>query len=348
MDRQMNEASFLRQLSRADSETFKKVAGALYQHLEAEVFEGNPSEAQLDLYNEVGRSLQEAQGSLDRGGLMGVVDDAFARIIRKFDSAGSQNAMEVALAVREIRRIVSGRLAFDGAPYAYMVIGPSEEEFPYQKASASMRAGDLQRRFRIACQPATDAAKLRKARGVILEAPLSAEEIMLAGEARGLGLEMVLIATEELLPGVPTHATAEAAFTDLRARCGAATETADPLTSEMVEDLALPADLLDPEEDSPHELAAWRLRAMLIEQAYEALMRSATFHHDRSAATSAELDKMIREESVPEELRKAYFEIVANGSRSGHNPDVAQKINAMRHKIEALKEAQADETPEPG
>ena len=62
---------------------------------------------------------------------------------------------------------------------------------------------------------------------------------------------------------------------------------------------------------------------------------------------------MIKSDMVPEEVQKAFFQITANGYRSGENPTAAQRINSMRHQIEKLedkieelqKPAEINETP---
>lgn len=328
----MNEKAFTHRLASADTAIFKEVTGRIYRHLEALAYEGGSDEDPDIMLHQMVSQLNGSHRDLDRGGLAGVVDDAFAKLLAAVEEGDETPATELALGIREIRNIVTGRHAFDGPRNVIRVVGPETEDFPYQKISASHRARDFQRSHRISVREATRPDQLRSARAVIFEAPLMTDEIMMAGEARSLGLEMVLIGREALLPGVPTFADAEDAFADLRRRVMAQGAEHGVQEPAEVENVAVPAG-----RQEGADAAAWRLRAEILEQAYTALMRSMTFSADRHAAKSAELDKMIREDGVPEDLRKAYFEIVANGSRTGDNPVYAQTVNAMRHKIERLE-----------
>lgn len=321
------ENHFVRQLAMADTETFDTLVRRMYRFIKADTDPDRlTKEDPEDLFDAL-LELRMNMSPLDRAGLRAVMDDAFAGLIGRIEAMPDPLADEVAFGLRELRHIVTGRAAFDGAPYTIFVVGPDPDEEDYRKPSPFMRASELQRRHRLSVQPLRSKGDLNKAQAVLFEVPLSTREVMLAGEARGLGLEIALIGREEALPGVPTFATADEAFLHLQARVHA----------DRPEDHDPHAEPPSPDLPGGGSAAAWRLRAEILEQAYAALRRSAIFSSDRGASRSAAIDTMIRGDDVPEAVKKKYFDIVANGSTEGVEPVLAWKINGMRHRIEELE-----------
>ena len=270
----------------------------------------------------------------DFTGLRHVVDRAFQDLDPQMDSISKS------LLLQRINGILTRRRALDQPDWSWHVIGPALELDCLDKISARSCAMELQREFRRPCMSATTMDDLLRSRGALIETPCSPYEILLIGLARGRGLEVVGIGDDPdgffMKFDIPFHANAHEAFKDLMAR-SAINRPVDDSGIDLGEtglDL-LPA--LSPDA----ERAAWELRAEIIEQAYVALKRSATYLEDSHAGRRAEIDKLMLDEDTPEYIRTAYFHIVANGSRMGESPVMAQKISGMRHRIEALEKKNA-------
>ncbi len=350
----MSKTSFIHNLDRADPKVFRTVLERIYDHLTALAYQEAPAEETETLLFEISDAVSPTFEAASRPGLGGQVDRVFATIletIRASDGAVDLH-LDVTLQVRRLREILSGGFAFETPAYSYSVVGPVEDTFPYEKLSASSRATSLRKQHHIAFQPFKYDGGLDRARALIFEAPLSPAEMMLAGEAKARDIQMVLISHAEILPGVPTFADADEAFMDLQARCMQISDGADIMPREALEK-SWALDLPRPVDGDYEALA---LHADILRERCKNLARSMTHGTDRAAARYAEMYKMIKSDMVPEDVREAFFQITANGSRSGDNPSAAQRINSMRRQIEALedkiedleqtKESAADLTPD--
>ena len=274
----------------------------------------------------------------DFTGLRNVIDRAFQDLDPQMDFIAKS------LLLQRINRILTRRSAFDQPDWCWHIIGsaPNPKLDSIDKTNARSRALWIQREFRLPCMSATTRDDLLRSRGVLIEAPCSPYECLLVGFAKGRNINVVGIGDDsdgffaEL--DIPFHTDAHDAFKNLVTRSA--------IDMPVVEDFEIEQNGIDFDETylklppplSPDaERAVWQLRAEILEQAYDALRRSATYLSDRNAANQGELDKLMLENDTPEQIRSAYFDIVANGSRRGQSPVIAQKINGMRHRIEGLE-----------
>jgi hypothetical protein len=333
---------FSLKMSRASGDVFASVLKQLYSHVEAEAFgdvDPNLRTDPYDIIDEINTLLDKDQHSFDRGGIRKVVSDLFADML---EGIPDDNALklQVSVFIRDLKRTLTGNIAFDGSSYTYGFVGPFGDDEQYLKQSPRMRANEFRHAHHLSSGVVSGIGDLTKMRGIVFEAPLVASEIMIAGAAQERGMEMVLInySEEKLLPGVPTFKTSEEAFSDLLSRCRDIENPLEGLGDEEIRTAGVPG------RDLPAD--ALKLRIEILEQGYKSLMGSMTFSSDRHAAREAELFHMIHEDRVPEDVRKSYFDIIANGSMSGISPVHAHKINGMRHRIEALEKEVADLQPD--
>ena len=275
----------------------------------------------------------------DFTGLRHVVNRAFQDLDPQMDSIAKS------LLLQRINGILTRGRAFDQPDWCWHVIGPAEELDCLDKISARSRAMQIQREFRLSCMSAGSGDDLLRSRGALVETPCSPQEILLVGLARGRGLEVVGIGDgpDGFFAGldIPFHMDAHEAFKRLVTRSAVSRPIENSGINQDGTDFDRVCLELPPALSPGAERAAWQLRAEIIEQAYGALKRSATYLGDSHAGCRAELDKLMLENDIPEQVRTAYFNIVANGSRQGQSPVVTQKINGMRHRIEVLEKKNA-------
>lgn len=331
----MSKFSFLADMARAKPEAFREVLESIYGYIEMRAFGEDYDEAAETLLFQVQETAKRRYQDDAQLGLGVKVDEVFAEILAQIEASEAPRdfRLSILLQVRRLRQVLSGNFAFESPAYAYHVVGPVVDEFPYTKISASSRAVALQKKHVISCQAYNHDNGMDRARALIFEAPLSVDEIMLAGEAKARELKVVLISDEEILPGVPTFQDADEAFRDLHARCLQSSQDVEVL-GETLEQSAV----LDRAPPSDGDCAALELYAGIMRQRCRNLVRTLASRSDRQAANYAEMYKMIKSDMVPEEVRTAFFEITANGSRSGESPTAAQRINGMRHQIEKLED----------
>jgi hypothetical protein len=332
----MSKSTFLYNMSRADPDAFEDVLGGVYDFIEARAFGDELDEVAENLLFEMQNASRPKYDDNMHAGLDIKVDKVFSDMLKEIESseAADDLRLKISLQLRHLRQIVSTGFAYEVPGHSYHVVGPIEDIFPYEKMSASWRAGDLRREYNISCREHLYEGGLDRARALIFEAPLSTAEIMLAGEAKAKGLQMVLIGSEELLPGVPTFSDPEDAFKDIIARCMHSSELTEDIPEEDLERSAV----LEPSQPDDGDYAALALHAGILRTRCRNLVRSLTSRSDRDAARYAEMYKMIKSDMVPEEVRNAFFQITANGSRAGESPTAAQRINTMRHQIEKLED----------
>lgn len=330
----MTQKRFIDAATTANEETFVNVMGRIYSQLHAMANEEVPQEDPYYFLHEVICEMKESSFKIERSGLRSVINQAFEDALQKIPGS------EIHLLIRGLHRIMTGQISHDRAPWGYVVVGPDVSVDDYSKISARQRSLILQKKHRMPCSAAYNHKDIEQKRGVLLEAPLSASEIMIAGAAIASNLDVVLLGEVEGLSHIPSFNDPDEAFLALVEMSSSKFNVSDELDLDN-----LPADMTPCMISPDAELAAWKLYAKISDQSYQALMHSAIFSSDRHIARSAELDKMIREPETPSHVQEAYFQIVANGSRSGCSPVEAQKINGMRHKIEELQRKlnQADE-----
>jgi len=340
----MSKSTFVYNMSRADPDTFRDVLETLYDYLEARAFGDDLDEVAEKILFEMQHTSRPKYDGNTHAGLDIKVDKVFAQMLKEIETseAADDLRLRISLQLRHLRDIVTTGFAYEAPGYAYHVVGPIEESFPYEKMSASWRAGELRRNHSISCHEHNYEGGLDRARALIFEAPLSTAEIMLAGEAKARDVKMVLIGEEELLPGVPTFSDADDAFKDLLARCMQSSAMTEDLPEEALE-RSVALDAVQPNDGDYDALA---LHAGILRKRCRNLVRTLADRSDRDAARYAEMYKMIKSDMVPEEVQKAFFQITANGYRSGENPTAAQRINSMRHQIEKLED-KIEELKEP-
>lgn len=335
----MSKFGFIMKILWADEKALRDALSSIYDQLMA-VDEGISSEIHADFLYMVQRKLTEKDDFLERSGPRALIDQAFD------DLSADSDPIERGLLLFRLNQILTGRQSSVRPSWCFHVIGPKQE--CYEKQSARGRALALQKQFRMPCKSAKSIEDIKHSRGILLEAPLGPEELMLAGAAIERGCRVSCIGEVESLHSIPSFQTAEEAFGDLIERAYGQLDGVSPFDPEM-DPWDLPAPLSEEAEK-----AALQLRIEVLEQSFESLLSSATYSSDRNAAKTAELDLLMKEESTPEAVRNAYFQIIANGSRDGHSPTAAQKINGLRSQVdqlkEQLKEAQSLQdggTPEP-
>ena len=331
----MSKFSFLCNMSRAEPKAFREVLESIYDYIETRAFGEDCDEVAEALHVRMQEAAKRKYEEDAQVGLDVKVDGVFAEILAQIEASDALNGfrLDILLQVRRLREILSGDFAFESPAFAYHVVGPVVDEFPYTKMSASNRAGAFRREHLFSCQAYNYDNGMNRARALIFEAPLSTAEIMLAGEAKARDVKTVLISDVEILPGVHTFRDADEAFRDLQSRCLQSGLDVGAVADEPERSVAL--DQLPP---SDGDYAVLEVYAGILRQRCRNLTRTLASRSDRDAAKYAEMYKMIKSDMVPEEVRTAFFEITANGYRSGETPTAAQRINSLRHQIEKLED----------
>lgn len=243
-----------------------------------------------------------------RSDLTDLIDQAFGPLMATLSEREAPDAL---LCVRDLHEALTSKYGGScGRGRQTMAVLVPEDEEPYAIRSEVV---DLRRRTRAPLGFAKPSEATRYA-GLILPEEISPAMAFAVGRAAERGV--ILVSVRGDLPGVPSFPTLDAAVQWL----GEAVRNAAP-----------------PEID-PHEEPAWRdaaedLRERLLTQENAELRDSVAQAYDRHACRIAEIEVMLKDT----EFHKPLFEIVANGSRMGHESTHTRLLSRARHQVEMLK-----------
>ena len=322
----MTERQFVRYLALCDERSFAELAGRLYRHVHDLAMQGLSEDDPEDLLFTM-LDIRPDTGPADKARLQDLVRDVLGETIEAATALPANTPPDVELGLRRLKRALSIPLSSDKVPYSILVAGPPADEETFEKPGAAQRASDLMRRHRLSCRAFGTETSLGSARGLLLEAPLGTSEVLLAGQAMALDVPLAVIGPEGTLPGFPAFETPDAALRHVLRQ-----EGTDPDVRESDG-----ADPRPPELPDGNDVPTLRLRCTILEEAYRSLRRSAIFLGDRHAERMAEIDKLMREDRVPQDVSDDFFCIVGNGRRWDGEPTSAARITAMRHRIQALE-----------